>query len=343
VRPDGSVYREIYAKGDSAFLAGDRSKSPYLFQLDSAWQISRLNVNSDSKFFKEYNVKIGKTFKNAEEINAGLRFDEIYRPLVAPVETIHKRFRWFYTYYSYKAVYKDITDKISVPLDDFLNVSEQKLWFKGDFSAYADMNGIELKNEMDIIERRFWEWYARNVYEVMIEAIIDYEKSISGQYVSKIQALKDTVFLSVLAKHEFLENDPFETVDLYKALDKQLNTGYFSGLYRDNQIAIDSLVEAKGACINDLTDKLFQVDVEYQLLMPGKLICSNAPVQYQDTLSWKVNALRFVSGDYVLTAESRTVHVWAFILTFMLLALSAGCWIATKKRCCFFGFTKKKQ
>ena len=29
---DGSIYREVYARGDSAFIAGDKNHNPYMFQ-----------------------------------------------------------------------------------------------------------------------------------------------------------------------------------------------------------------------------------------------------------------------------------------------------------------------
>ena len=31
IEKDGSIYREIYAQGDSAFLAGDKTHNPFLF------------------------------------------------------------------------------------------------------------------------------------------------------------------------------------------------------------------------------------------------------------------------------------------------------------------------
>ena len=44
VERDGSMYREIYAQGDSAFIAGDKTHNPFLFQPNANWQL----VNLDS-------------------------------------------------------------------------------------------------------------------------------------------------------------------------------------------------------------------------------------------------------------------------------------------------------
>ena len=43
VNSDGSMHREVYAYGDSAFLAGDRNHNPFLFRIDSGWEVSNLD------------------------------------------------------------------------------------------------------------------------------------------------------------------------------------------------------------------------------------------------------------------------------------------------------------
>jgi hypothetical protein len=97
INPDGSCFREIYAKGDSAFLAGNLSNSPYMFRLDSGWQITPLGATG------EYNVKISKTARTVEEFSTGLKFNEELRALIAPEESIQKHFGWFYSYYTFKS------------------------------------------------------------------------------------------------------------------------------------------------------------------------------------------------------------------------------------------------
>jgi hypothetical protein len=327
IRPDGACLREIYAQGDSAFLTGDWSKNPYLFRLDSTWKITPLGAD----YSGEYNVKISKLFRSLDEISAGLQFEEDLRPVVAPKESLRKHFRWFYTYYSFKTVYPVIPARIPVSINDYLNKSEQKLWFQGDYSACAGLNGLELKDEMDAIEKRFWEWYARNIYESDFEAICEFEKlSGNNQSVSRIQTVKDTLFQALFKEFSF-EKNSIETIYIYKELDKQLNTEYFSDQYKNNWQQIDNLITEKEKYLENLTNQLFDKEIEYTLIMPGNLISTNAPVSQQDTLVWKVNALRFTADDYELMAESRTTHLWAFVLTFLLVLLSVYCLIKVKR------------
>jgi hypothetical protein len=308
INPDGSCVREIYAKGHSDFLSGNRAKHPYLFQLDSTWAITPL----DTVKYGSYNVKISKTLRNIGEFSAGLRCDEEFRPLLAPVETLQKRFRWFYTVYTFQAIYPSIAAKIPVPIDRYMSKDEQKLWFQGDFSAYGGMIGWELKDELDPIEKQFWRWYSQNVCKVYFEVIGDFEK-LSGNrlYSSLSPAAKDSLFQKI-AKNDIFESD---IADLYRELDKYFKTNYFADLYKKNKQEIDA------KCEKLLSLDLFSNKIEYQLIVPGKLIHANTPLVHQDTLTWKITALRMIPGDYQLTAISRTVHPWAFVVVFFFAGL----------------------
>ena len=52
IKTDGSLYREVYAYGDSAILAGDRAENPFLFQIDSdTWQLVGLGSSIKFKFW----------------------------------------------------------------------------------------------------------------------------------------------------------------------------------------------------------------------------------------------------------------------------------------------------
>ncbi|MDR2057809.1 MAG: hypothetical protein LBP83_05945 [Dysgonamonadaceae bacterium] len=322
IRPNGSCIREIYAKGDSAFLSGDWSKNPYLFRMDSSWRITSLNTNNKTD---SYNVKVSKTFNSSDEIAMTMPLNDDFRPLVVPVETFRKRFRWFYTYYSYKITYPTVAGKITVSIDEYLNKAEQKLWFQGDFSTYAGMNGIELKEEMETIEKQFWKWYARNIYETYWEAICDFEKLSGNNYpVTEIQSAKDTLF-QLISDKIITDEEQLVIVGLYRELDNCFNTRYFSDLYKNNHQQIDSLVVKKSERFRNLIDNLYSKEIKYEIIVPGKITYTNAPVNRQDTLVWKVDALRFTADDYELIAESRTVHIEAFAVIFLLLGLSIYC------------------
>lgn len=337
INADGFCLREVYARGDSAFLAGNLAHNPYMFRLDSSWQLTPLEkANQPEKRGAKYNVKVSKTFRAIDEISAGLQFEDDVRPLVAPRETLQKRFRWFYTYYTVKTVYPSIADKIPVAVDAYMSREEQMLWFRGDFSAYRGWNGMELKEEMDKMEKRFLTWHSRIIYEAYFEAICDFEKRRrSSPYAAQLAAAKDTLFLMAMKEHDLTESE--EVGAIYKTLDKYFKTSYFSDVYKQNKQQIDTLCSHQREYTARLEKTLFGKDIEYALTIPGKLVDANAPLAAQDTLRWKVTAVRLLADDYELTATSRKANAWAFAVVALLMALSAYCAARVKH------FTKGKR
>ena len=51
--PDGSARREVYAFGDSAFMAGNRAQNPFMFSLDSGWTVMRFDSVRMHNYFGE--------------------------------------------------------------------------------------------------------------------------------------------------------------------------------------------------------------------------------------------------------------------------------------------------
>jgi hypothetical protein len=198
-----------------------------------------------------------------------------------------------------------------------MSKEEQKLWFQGDFSAYHGMTGWELKNELDRVETRFWNWYSRNIYDVYFEVIRDFEK-LSGDspYLAQLSAVKDTIFRTTV------KNDIFDGLDIAcinRSFDEYFKTNYFSNLYATNTKQIDKMCSGRG--LEDLLSK----KIEYKLIIPGKLISANTSLISNDTLTWEITAIRLIPDNYELTATSRRLNIWAFAVVFLFIALSVYC------------------
>ena len=72
--------------------------------------------------------------------------------------------------------------------------------------------------------------------------------------------------------------------------------------------------------------------VQFELFMPGRVVSTNAAMQKDESLIWKVDAFRLLDSDYMLVAESRVVNYWAFGITLLLILLIGGyCWRLYRK------------
>lgn len=327
VHRDGTVEREVYAFGDSAFMAGNASRNPFLFSIDSGWTVMRLDSTLKCEFFgtqEKLNVKVTRSLSSTKN---GLDFfsttKEWARPLVMPQEKLDKRFRWFYTYYTYTCKYHEIVNKGPVPMDSYLNKQEQKLLFQGDLSTCQGLNGIELDDRLNGLEDKFQQWFYKTQFELYYDVIYHFSE-LSGDtiYLSRMTTDKQAVFSLMNSKQSDLDCSISSVANL---LDRYYHTNYFSVLSQENNAGMESMLQEKYNEIN-----LFGDVIKYELIMPGKLISANTSLRSKEAIIWKIDAYRLLPSDYTLTAESRTVNIWAFIITGLLVLFSVYCMIKKK-------------
>lgn len=325
VERDGSMYREIYAQGDSAFIAGDKTHNPFLFQLDTDWQIVNLDSTLKFNFWGEEEKLNVKACRNIPLIN-GEYFSisngkEQMSSLAIPTEQLKKRFKWFYTYYIYTATYKELPDKGPVPLDKYLNKEEQIIWFRGDNAAFSGMNGIEQNDKLDKLEAKFGEWYNRSQYEIIWEVIRQFTSQKGDTvYVNRLNELKETVYTNHLSGKDSCGDAGID--DVCALFDKVGQTNYYSELYKAHAKAMDNMCEQKIKIA-----EVFYHAIQFELTMPGTLLSSNASLSTNNIMVWKIDGLRLLTGNYVLTAESRVINYWAFGLTLLIILATLGIFI----------------
>lgn len=313
VNRDGSSRREMQTLTDSTFRIANNF---FPYDLASGWEITQSDtVVDDGNISRktQKNVTISKRFHSVEEMSASLSPDKVFP---AAEESLDKCFRWFYTYYVFTAVYPEITEKGRVPMDKYLNEAERKLYFRGDVSDYHGMSGMELKEELDGMETRFMEWYARSVYEECFDVICSYAGMAGIALQPQLSAVKDTLY-SVNKK----QLDCASIKAVCDMLDNFYATDRFSGLYAGNEREMDDLLKKK----EEIVDALLKFNIQYELSLPGKVMAANTDLRNKDALLWKVDAFRFLADDYVLTAESRTVNVWAFAVTILIVLVAIYC------------------
>ncbi len=310
---DGTMYREVYAKADSAFMAGDRSHSPFPFLTDGNWQTERLDSAHTCDFWgatEKLNVKTARHYPSVGgELFTLAPAYGYTRPVMVPHERLEKRFRWFYTYYTYTADYQKIAEKLPVPLGRYLSREEQQLWLQGNDAAFRGLNGIELNERLSAIEDKFAQWCDRSLYEVNWEILFRFASHRQDTlHTALLQQWKEKVYRQYQQEGKHWEQeDPRSTARLFDTI---CHTDFYARLYEANRAEMDALLEQK----MKLADLLCQT-VQFELAMPGKLLAANTPFVGRDSAVWKVDGFRIMADDYLLTATSRSINYWAFVIT----------------------------
>lgn len=332
INPDGSMYREVYAYGDSAFLSGDNTHSPFLFKLDANWTLHRLDSVEKSNYWGDdakFNVKVCRRLpKVGSECFSTLDKKEYMLPLVSPTEKLEKHFRWFYTNYKYTATYSKLPDVGPVSIDKYMSKEEQKILFRGNDNTLQGLNGIELKARLDDIEGKFWKWYNRTQYELSYEVILHFV-TLKGDaaYAKRLEKLKEPIYEKYFSGNQSEEVDNGVPEKVCSYLDEYAKTKYYSAFYEANKKAIDDLLDERGQVA-----QLFGNTIHFELAMPGKVTSTNASNRQDNSLLWKVDGFRLLGDNYVLIAESRIINIWPFIVTIAILVFAAiYCGILYKK------------
>ncbi len=285
------------------------------YNLAAGWETSSTDTVAKA-YLSQKNTKmiqISKKFNTVEELSSDLLHDMIF-PVAK--ESLKKCFRWFYTFHRFTAIYPELSYKGQVAIGDFLTKEEQKLYFQGDLRAYKGLTGMELKEILDGIEERFLNWYNRTVYEECFQIIIDHiEKAIRPE----LLAVKDTLY-SIHSKQltELSISSALNVKDLCPILDKYFETNRFSNLYATDSQKMDEELQQR----NTVADELLRYSIQYELTFPGKVITANTQLKNNGALVWEVHLFKYLADDYILTAEWRTVNVWAFAVTFLLIVFA---------------------
>lgn len=183
------------------------------------------------------------------------------------------------------------------------------------------MNGIEQNDKLDKLEAKFGEWYNRSQYEVIWEVIRQFTSQKGDTvYVNRLNELKETVYTNHLSGKDSCGDAGID--DVCALFDKVGQTNYYLELYKAHAEAMDNMCEQKIKIA-----EVFYHAIQFELTMPGTLLSSNASLSTNNIMVWKIDGLRLLTGNYVLTAESRVINYWAFGLTLLIILATLGIFI----------------
>jgi hypothetical protein len=344
INPDGSCYREFVVNTDSSFFAGDTSRNPFPMKIDSTWILTFHKKNANvSSWFRKYpasnNYKQGdstfsyfalarKEYPSIRNLAETFRFNDSNWDSIVPIIFCNEKFRWFYTYYEFSETYPHVNPFKLIPINDYLSDNEIETWFGENKDLFIGKNGIETSEMLKNLEEKVDAWLEKSYYEEVFRQFLKCYNQFKGMPVDSatFALAKDSIFKFI---KDSLDNNSnsisiFDN-DFVKAFDLYFQTDAFS-----RNITGDVLEKLENE-IPDFTG-FFNIELNYQLSLPGKIIETNAPFINGDTLTWKVDANRFFLTDYNLNALSRKPNYWAFGVTGIIIALSVlGFWVKRKQ------------
>jgi len=349
INPDGSCDKVFSSTVGSDFMLGKNLSEQKYFPIsvDSSWSvtwkqqdstlistdypISQAIIDSISalmplekdpktnKLEKKkpvFDLVLQRQFRSVEEMGNTFRLNPTHEWSKLKVNYhLEKKFRWFYTYYTYSETYPKIDTKFKIPVDSFMTKEEATYWFTGEPNIYKGMNGIEVREAIGSLEDKYNHWFSKNLW--------------------------DNEFEVLLANYDLMKNPPVTLDSLAKSKDNLFNSKVKDNKDFDMENLLNGYFKTKAFSIYWETKEsplkkyekefeeqafvaLFTKAFNYRLCMPGRIKPQENVVMNGDTLNFKLTAYRMIYDDYVIQAESRRTNVWAFIVSGLILALAIG-------------------
>jgi hypothetical protein len=299
VNGDGSFSRIVTITGDSSEVF----KPDLPYPVDSSWA---MQAGKDSADTGKFIVTYTKHFRKCEELNTEILGDTGWRRQLARRIDITKRFRFFYSYLEYREVYSAANPFSALPYKDYIT-PEEYLWITRQKPVQNHSDSALLKAAEDKVD----------VY-LIAAATLEAEKIMTDGFLRLNDPRLDPKRIAVFhdsVSNVFAKWDPGHPDDLIGCYSK----------WMDNP-AVLRLHELKPPVFTDFEKKLtllgellFMEEFRVEAEMPGLITGTNSSVMKGNRVGWEVFPMAFMFEDYKMTAESRVINVWAFVLSGLVL------------------------
>lgn len=236
---------------------------------------------------------------------------------------LHKRFRWFYTEYTFTETFACVGDSFKLPPVNYADENIVSYWFTGHPNIVEGLSGAETMSKLNEIEPLINKWLDDNFINLCFDYIVSHYDSITNPPVSRQRfiELKDTlVKFAINDKNDILEIQPqtvfkdFFGSDSYAVFfDEDTNCG-----------------KELGKAFSDRLN-IFWFNVPYTLSMPGTVTDAGTGICKDGIVYYPLTGERLIPHDYIISAKSRVTNIWAFIVTLLFILIAIGSFAYGKK------------
>ena len=247
-------------------------------------------------------VMATRHYESTEAMSADLPLTLADMPLTA-TSTMKKNFRWFYTDYHFSESYASCDTLFSVPITDYVDADMASYWFTGKPNLAEGATGAGMKETLDDVEQRMSQWLNANMFAEVYKQIIERYDEVVNPPVSREQfiELRDSVMHSSdISEIDFL-NVASQVADV-------LRNFFHSDAYTPllESVEMEEALEQRYA----IYGALIGFNIQYGLSMPGHFTgFDSEPLRFTGDY--------LIPHDYTITASSRVVHTWAFVVTLL--------------------------
>jgi len=304
---NGTVKVTVNTWEDDTMYLYKSGNNPFPMKTDSRWQLSftkdtgkKIRCTAIKNFSSV--IMLQKTF-----ILNNSKWEKEKHELI-----YSKKFRWFYTLYTYKETFSNI-NPFDIPVADYLSTEELRLWMSRDDEFATGVKNKKSDSLNTAIDNKAEKW---------LKAC--YKKELVDNLTKAFEILKDPDLKPSLIQENIdtilsLCPGDYTTKRLIAAM-----AGYFrnENVHKllDDKYSFINTTEKK---YNAIADNFHEAAI-FKIILPGNLVSNNAEKIKHDTLCWSVTAYKFFFNNYELKATSRIINHWTLWVTAILLVILIG-------------------
>lgn len=253
---------------------------------------------------------------------------KVVNHLFKATASLDKHFKWFYTDYVYTETYTltDMQQLFPIPLDRFVSADTASYWFTGQPNLAEDLTGSEQKELLDGIESQISQWMNANTFDYIYTYIVKrFWKDIKNPPVGRGQFLanKDSLLMSPAVANMKIFDEPEQVA---KILKDYYHTDAFQPIFSEDR-HWDRILDHQYMSLK----YLMWMKPQLNLVMPGRVIDGGMGKVDGNVISYRFSGERLLPHDYVISATSRVTHVWAYVITILVIIVAIGSFIYRKK------------
>lgn len=345
VDSDGSCVRTVTLKGDSSILVGavDSDEKGALLSLgdwEKSWSIDNgrtlhpypmSQAQYDSLAQELVSGGYKKSLSDTVLLSAMRKFNSVESMAASqPLQIdgvqleargcFEKKFRWFYTYYTFSEIYEALKGRYPLPMEDYVKPEVASFWFTGSPNLIQGCTPLEFKDKLDAVQTDVERWLSACWMAVCCDVVAANYQKVNYAPVGKDSFMlnRDALLEFSLQKGLEVANNSLSFIDEYYSCD------VFTKSLKD-----DSLFQAELDSRCQFFFDVAALDARYNLVMPGTVIDAGNGTLVDGVVEYRLTGNRLIPQNYTISATSRQLNVWTVAVTVLLL-LAAG-WVVVRK------------
>ena len=215
----------------------------------------------------------------------------------------------------------------TIPLDKFVSADTASYWFTGQPNLAEDLTGSEQKELLDGIESKISKWMNANTFDYIYTYIANvFWKDIKNPPVSKEEFLvnKNGIAMSPAVENMKIFDEPEQVA---KILKDYYHTDAFEPLFSEDH-HWDRILDHQYKSLQ----YLMWMKPQLNLVVPGSVIDGGMGKVDGNVIRYRFSGERLLPHEYVISATSRVTHVWAYVITLLVILLAIGSFVYKRRK-----------